>query len=62
MRLIREGVLQLVTSLWSNYPNRAGLGESEVLISLIQQLLFCINVHGLNTGLQGAVYTTICFS
>lgn len=59
--LIWEGLLQLVTNLLSNYSNRAGLGESEALQSLIQHLLFCISVHSINTALQGATYTTICF-
>lgn len=54
--------MQLVTNLLSNYPNGVGLGQSEVFLSLIQHLLFCINVHSVNTGLQGAVNTTICFS
>ena len=56
-----ERLLQLVTNLLSNYSNRAGLGKSEALQSLIQHLLFCISVHSMNTALQGAVYTTICY-
>lgn len=46
--LILWRLLQLVTNLLSNYPKRAGLGKSEALQSLIQHLLFCINVQILN--------------